>query len=183
MCFSGQHEWQGIYIKRPDPIYVPLSGEEMKRMNLRSTSCERVKASTLVCWFMFLQKAIGKPMFRLGWHVVIGAELWSRDRSVTSEHLPTHATNDSHATSNTRLPLFQPSTPSDMLQPPHFTSGEGSGCSHTTRSQSAGQQNGKCQGQNFYLLNPNVRKVAGTPSCNNTLHAHSHIVVFFADPP
>ena len=50
---------------------------ERKRMTLRSTSCERVKAST--CWFVFLQKAIGKTMFRLGWHVVqvLGAELCS----------------------------------------------------------------------------------------------------------
>lgn len=101
------------------------------------------------------------------------------DRSVTSEHLPTHANNDSPATSNTRLPLFQPSTPSDMLQQtPHFTtSGEGSGCSHTTRSQSAGQQTGKCQGQNFYRLLTQMSEKCFQPSWNNALRAHSFFLL------
>lgn len=150
--FSGQHEWQGIYIKRSDLVYVPLTGEEEDDLAIHKL-WKSQSVHLLICvppksnWKNYVS-------FRMACCPGARCRVVFSDRSGTSEHLPTHANNDSRATSNTRLPLFQPSTPSDMLQQtPHFTtSGEGSGCSHTTRSQSAGQQTGKCQGQNFYRL-------------------------------
>ncbi len=68
-------------------VYVPISGEEMERMNLMS--CERVKTSTLVCLFVSLQKDNQSTwhekggwnnLFPLGWHVVqlLSAELMFR---------------------------------------------------------------------------------------------------------
>lgn len=180
--FSGQHEWQGIYIKRSDLVYVPLTGEEeddfaihklWKSQSVHLLICVPPKSN----WKNYVS-------FRMTCCPGARCRVVFSDRSVTSEHLPTHANNDSHATSNTRLPLFQPSTPSDMLeQTPHFTtSGEGSGCSHTTRSQSVGQQIGKCQGQNFYRLLTQMSENKFQPLRAIIHHTHSFLYVFLVIP-
>lgn len=73
--FSGQHEWQGIYIKRSDLVYVPLTGEEEDDLAIHKL-WKSQSVHLLIC---VPPKSNWKSMFRLGWHVVqvLGAELCS----------------------------------------------------------------------------------------------------------